>query len=170
MFFLEDRQCQLPSLRTSKWKDKICFAFASMVPFLEDRKCQVPSCLDYYYMFGLLLHPGITTSSLDYDSISGLLVHLWITTSSFNYRFIFIFYLWINTPSLDYIYILGLPLYVWIIAIPLDNKSCRVPQFVLFWKAFMRHSSFILLRSENSGFLGSITRLSFFLFGWNFIC
>ena len=103
-----------------------------MVPFLEDRKCQVPSCLDYYYMFGLLLRPGITTSSLDYDSISGLLVHLWITTSSFNYRFIFIFYLWINTPSLDYIYILGLPLYVWIIAIPLDNKSCRVPQFVLF--------------------------------------
>ena len=40
--FLEDIQCQVPSLRASKWK-KFFFAFTSIVVFPEDRQCQVPS-------------------------------------------------------------------------------------------------------------------------------
>ena len=40
---LEDTHCQVPSQRASKWNPIFCFALASMVPLLEERQCQVPA-------------------------------------------------------------------------------------------------------------------------------
>ena len=42
MVLLKDRQCQVPSLRASKWGKRFFF-LTSMMVLLEDRQCQVPS-------------------------------------------------------------------------------------------------------------------------------
>ena len=61
---LKDRQCQVPSLRASKWKKKIFFAFTSIVVFLEDRQCQVPSLWasewKKFFFFCFHIHGGLT--------------------------------------------------------------------------------------------------------------
>ena len=64
--FLEDRQCQVPSLRASEWK-KFFFAFTSMVVSLKDRQCQVPSlrASKWKKIFFFLTHPWWSSSQID---------------------------------------------------------------------------------------------------------
>ena len=85
MVVVLDRQCQVPSLRASKWKVRF-FCSASMVVVLKDRQCQIPSPRaskqkKTFFAFAFLVVSIEDTTTLGYFCNYAIVLQLWNSTA-----------------------------------------------------------------------------------------